>query len=86
MRSRKRAFANLRASESTLSYFDWLRGYLDAHGCPAAFYPDKHTVSASTGTPGLEKQMERITAKWYTYPDRKFKIDWVPKTERLRFF
>jgi hypothetical protein len=37
-------------SESTSSYFDCLRGYLDAHGCPVAFYSDKHTCSASTGT------------------------------------
>src|SRR6195952_1908889 len=32
------------ASESTSSYFDCLRGYLDTHGCPVAFYSDKHTV------------------------------------------
>ena len=32
------------SSESTSSYFDCLRGYLDAHGCPVAFYSDKHTV------------------------------------------
>jgi hypothetical protein len=31
-------------SESMLSYFDCLRGYLEAHGCPVAFYSDKHTV------------------------------------------
>jgi hypothetical protein len=31
-------------SESTSSYFDCLRGYLDAHGCPVAFYSDKHSV------------------------------------------
>src|ERR1700692_1985429 len=31
-------------SESTSSYFDCLRRYLDAHGCPVAFYSDKHTV------------------------------------------
>lgn len=31
-------------SESTSSYFDCLRGYLNAHGCPVAFYSDKHTV------------------------------------------
>ena len=31
-------------SESTTSYFDCLRGYLDAHGCPVAFYSDKHSV------------------------------------------
>jgi len=31
-------------SESTSSYFDCLRGYLDTHGCPVAFYSDKHTV------------------------------------------
>ena len=36
-------------SESTSSYFDCLRGYLDTHGCPVAFYSDKHTVSGSTG-------------------------------------
>jgi hypothetical protein len=31
-------------SESTDSYFEALQGYLDAHGCPVAFYSDKHTV------------------------------------------
>jgi hypothetical protein len=31
-------------SESASSYFDCLRGYLDAHGCPVAFYSDKHSV------------------------------------------
>jgi transposase len=31
-------------SESTASYFGALRGYLDEHGCPVAFYSDKHSV------------------------------------------
>jgi hypothetical protein len=31
-------------SESTDSYFEALRGYVDAHGCPVAFYSDKHSV------------------------------------------
>jgi hypothetical protein len=31
-------------SESTESYFRALHGYLEAHGCPVAFYSDKHTV------------------------------------------
>jgi hypothetical protein len=31
-------------SENTSSYFDCLRGYLETHGCPVAFYSDKHTV------------------------------------------
>ena len=31
-------------SESTDSYFAALQGYLQAHGCPVAFYSDKHTV------------------------------------------
>ena len=31
-------------SESTESYFEALQGYLTAHGCPVAFYSDKHTV------------------------------------------
>jgi Winged helix-turn helix len=31
-------------SESTDSYFGALQGYLEAHGCPVAFYSDKHTV------------------------------------------
>ena len=34
-------------SESTDSYFAALRGYLDAHGCPVAFYSDKHSVFRS---------------------------------------
>src|ERR1700722_16734108 len=32
------------ASESTNSYFEALDGYLTTHGCPTAFYSDKHTV------------------------------------------
>src|SRR6195952_3875340 len=31
-------------SESTDSYFAALQGYLQVHGCPVAFYSDKHTV------------------------------------------
>lgn len=31
-------------SESTETYFAALRGYLETHGCPVAFYSDKHTV------------------------------------------
>src|ERR1700682_5966790 len=31
-------------SESTDSYFEALHGYLRNHGCPVAFYSDKHTV------------------------------------------
>lgn len=31
-------------SESTFSYFETLELYLKAHGCPVAFYSDKHTV------------------------------------------
>ena len=31
-------------SESTDSYFEALHGYLEMHGCPVAFYSDKHTV------------------------------------------
>src|SRR5215203_1870700 len=32
------------ASESAFSYFEALQGYLEAHGCPVAFYSDKHSV------------------------------------------
>ena len=31
-------------SESTASYFESLQAYLERHGCPLAFYSDKHTV------------------------------------------
>lgn len=31
-------------SESTEAYFQALRGYLKEHGCPVAFYSDKHSV------------------------------------------
>jgi hypothetical protein len=31
-------------SESTDSYLEALNGYLTTHGCPTAFYSDKHTV------------------------------------------
>jgi transposase len=31
-------------SESTSSYFEALDGYLKNHGCPVAFYSDKHSV------------------------------------------
>ncbi len=32
------------SSESTRSYFEALESYLTAHGCPVAFYSDKHSV------------------------------------------
>jgi len=31
-------------SESAFTYFEALRGHLEAHGCPVAFYSDKHSV------------------------------------------
>jgi transposase len=31
-------------SESTETYFEALRGYLNEHGCPVAFYSDRHSV------------------------------------------
>src|SRR3954447_7962585 len=31
-------------SESAFTYFEALQGYLEAHGCPTAFYSDKHSV------------------------------------------
>jgi hypothetical protein len=31
-------------TESTFAYFEILRGYLEAHGRPVAFYTDKHSV------------------------------------------
>ena len=31
-------------SESTDTYFTALKGYVNEHGCPVAFYSDKHTV------------------------------------------
>ncbi len=31
-------------SESTASYFEVLHSYLQTHGCPVAFYSDKHSV------------------------------------------
>jgi hypothetical protein len=36
-------------SESTDSYFETLRNYLEAHGCPVAFYSDKHSVFRING-------------------------------------
>lgn len=36
------------ASESASSYFDCLRGYLEAHGCPVAFY-SAHCCNAIQG-------------------------------------
>ena len=35
-------------SESTASYFEALQGYLRDHGCPVAFYSDKHSVFRPT--------------------------------------
>ena len=35
-------------SESTASYFEALQGYLHEHGCPIAFYSDKHSVFRAT--------------------------------------
>jgi Winged helix-turn helix len=31
-------------SESAFAYFEALQGYLEAHGCPVAFYSDRHSV------------------------------------------
>lgn len=31
-------------SESSFAYFKALQGYLETHGCPVAFYSDKHSV------------------------------------------
>ena len=31
-------------SESTASYFEALQGYVQSHGCPVAFYSDKHSI------------------------------------------
>lgn len=31
-------------SETAFAYFEALQGYLEAHGCPIAFYSDKHSV------------------------------------------
>ena len=31
-------------SESAFAYFEALQGYLETHGCPVAFYSDKHSV------------------------------------------
>ena len=31
-------------SESAFTYFEALQGYLETHGCPVAFYSDKHSV------------------------------------------
>jgi hypothetical protein len=31
-------------SESAFTYFEALQGYLETHGCPIAFYSDKHSV------------------------------------------
>lgn len=37
-------------SESTFSYFEALREYLADHGCPVAFYSDKHSVFRVSNT------------------------------------
>ena len=33
-------------SQSTETYFQALLGYLNQHGCPLAFYSDRHSVLA----------------------------------------
>ena len=47
-------------SESTESYFQALRGYLDDHGCPVAFYSDKHSVfrSVNQNTKGAQSMTQ----------------------------
>jgi hypothetical protein len=35
-------------SESTFAYFEALRGYLEAHGRPVAFYSDRHSIFRAT--------------------------------------
>jgi hypothetical protein len=36
------------ASESAFAYFEALQGYLEAHGCPVAFYSDRHSIFRTT--------------------------------------
>jgi hypothetical protein len=31
-------------SESAFTYFEALQGYLESHGCPVAFYSDRHSI------------------------------------------
>ena len=47
-------------SESTEAYFAALRGYLEAHGCPVAFYLDKHSVfrSVNPNTKGVQSMTQ----------------------------
>ena len=47
-------------SESTEAYFQALRGYLESHGCPVAFYSDKHSVFRPTqqNTKGLQSMTQ----------------------------
>ena len=47
-------------SESTEAYFQALRGYLEDHGCPVAFYSDKHSVFRPTqgNTKGLQSMTQ----------------------------
>jgi hypothetical protein len=40
-------------SESTDSYFEALRGYLEDHGCPVAFYSDKSATRDATAVSGV---------------------------------
>ena len=45
--------------ESTEAYFQALRGYLESHGCPVAFYSDKHSVfRPMQNTKGLQSMTQ----------------------------
>jgi Winged helix-turn helix len=35
-------------SESAFAYFEALKGYLETHGCPVAFYSDRHSIFRAT--------------------------------------
>jgi hypothetical protein len=35
-------------SESAFAYFEALKGYLETHGCPVAFYSDRHSIFRTT--------------------------------------
>ncbi len=35
-------------SESAFTYFEALQGYLETHGCPVAFYSDRHSIFRTT--------------------------------------
>ena len=79
-------------SESTTSYFEALNGYLTTHGCPTAFYSDKHTVfrvnrpdaKGGSGMTQFGRALAELNIKILARTRARRRGEWNERTERCR--